>query len=176
MQHHKFPLTIKRNLLLLISAPFVWLYASTTLTMSCNILCTTQLLSHYSYQDSIISALWCQTRVFQTGISNCIPQNNVGYNCLSLPEIPRSSFAAPQQPLVVAMSNDSYTTLDVATINSMSICGSVTPSALNAILFVTVICPRRIMVETHRYVYIYQELSSYLQLLELEVEDSKWRS
>ena len=74
------------------------------------------------------------------------------------------------------MSNDSYTTLDVATVNSMSICGSVIPSTPNAILFVTVICPRMMMVETHRYVYIYQELSSYLQLLELEVEDSKWRA
>ena len=116
-------------------------------------------------------------QVSHTGINNCIPQNIAGCDYLSLPEIHASgSFVAPQQPLIVTMSNDSYTTLDAATINSMFICGGVTPSALNAILFVTVICPRRIMVETHRYVYIYQELSSYLQLLELEVEDSKWRA
>ena len=34
--------------------------------------------------------LWCQKQISQAGISNCIPQNTVGCNYLSLPEIPAS--------------------------------------------------------------------------------------
>ena len=34
--------------------------------------------------------LWCQKQVSQAGISNCIPQDTVEYNYLSLPEIPVS--------------------------------------------------------------------------------------
>ena len=37
-----------------------------------------------------IWGLWCQKQVSQAGISNCIPQNTVGCNYLSLPVIPAS--------------------------------------------------------------------------------------
>ena len=38
----------------------------------------------------IICGLCCQKQASQAGISNCIPQNTVGYNYISLPEIPAS--------------------------------------------------------------------------------------
>ena len=34
--------------------------------------------------------LWCQKQVSQAGISNCIPQDTVGCNYLSMPQIPAS--------------------------------------------------------------------------------------
>ena len=43
-----------------------------------------------SYTDKMISLYWIRALVSQAGISNCIPQNTVGYNYLSLPKIPVS--------------------------------------------------------------------------------------
>ena len=71
---------------------------------------------------------------------------------------------------MVALGNNHFTALDVAKI---SICGSVTPTALNTILFINVVCRKIVMTEPHRYVYIYQELESCMHLFELEVA-SKW--
>ena len=71
------------------------------------------------------------------------------------------------------MGNERSTTLDIAKVNSMFTCGSVTPSTLNAILFVDIICPVKGEYERFRYVYVYQELLSYFHLFELEVA-SKW--
>ena len=71
------------------------------------------------------------------------------------------------------MGNERSTTLDIAKVNSMFACGSVTPSTLNAILFVDIICPVKGKYERFRYVYVYQELLSYFHLFELEVA-SKW--
>ena len=82
--------------------------------------------------------------------------------------------AEPQQPLAVAMGNNRFTVLVIDKVNSMFRCGDVTPSTLNAIHFVDVICP--VMgnkYERFRYVYVYQELQSYFHLFELEVT-SKW--
>ena len=42
-----------------------------------------------------IWGLWCQKQVYQAGISNCIPQYSVGFNYLSLPEIPASVLICP---------------------------------------------------------------------------------
>ena len=76
----------------------------------------------------------------------------------------------------MATSSDRYLTLDAPIVNSMSICGSVTPSRLNAITFVTVICPRMVMTKRHRFVYIYQALESCLHVFELEVLYGKLRA
>ena len=40
--------------------------------------------------NGIIRGLWRQKQVSHTGISNCTPQNSVGCNYLSLPEMPAS--------------------------------------------------------------------------------------
>ena len=63
-----------------------------------------------------------------------------------------------------------YDSLDAEVINAMAICGSVTPSVLNAILVINALCNEN---EVYRYVYIYQELLSFLHLFELEVAASK---
>ena len=74
-------------------------------------------------------------------------------------------FEDPEQPIVVAMSDTSHSTLNIGTVNSMSICGRVTP-VMNAIVFVHIKC---LVYDKHRYVYVYQELSSFVHLYELEV-------
>ena len=57
-------------------------------------LCQTHCVFHhyiYNFDNSIATFIWRfwrQKQVTLAGISNCIPQNTVGCNCLSLPEIP----------------------------------------------------------------------------------------
>ena len=43
-----------------------------------------------SMHDVKIWGLWCQKQPSQAGINNCISQYSVGYNYISLPEIPAS--------------------------------------------------------------------------------------
>ena len=47
-------------------------------------------LSMWMSPSPVIWGHWCEKQVSQAGLSNCIPQNTVGCNYLSLPEIPAS--------------------------------------------------------------------------------------
>ena len=44
-----------------------------------------------SWCEEKLNWLWCQKQVTQAGTNNCIPQNTMGCDYLSLPEIPASS-------------------------------------------------------------------------------------
>ena len=59
--------------------------------------------------------------------------------------------------------------MDLTTIESMFVCANMTP-VTNVILFIDMACQWDASKGRFRYVYVYQELGPYMQLLELDVE------